>query len=148
MRGACKSCGKPVAQPHHNLCPECFRKAGGRASGPSDRGRLHREVVVDWAREIALALDSVRLTTAPLRKYFGKVRGIQAQLKATGDFEKARERIFELHSNAAYDKNRHVIAPLFEQFIVRNASLAERSPEDFNAFVRHFESVVAFFPRK
>ena len=89
MRGACKSCGKPVAQPHHNLCPECFRKAGGRASGPSDRGRperharrelpegylqrgyrddggrLHREIVIDWAREIAVAPIAANVLSQP-----------------------------------------------------------------------------------
>lgn len=124
---------------------------GYLAQGYFDRqGHLLPQVVVDWPRGIATALAEARLQTAQLRRFFEEARRIETQLQAGAEFAALRSsRILKMDGYAADAVTKDKAPPLFRQFIGQNLKWASQDRKSFlEGFIPHFESVVAYFPRK
>jgi CRISPR/Cas system CSM-associated protein Csm2 small subunit len=169
--GTCIKCGKPTQEEWHEYCEECYRKPPkqqreGRKKGgkrpsrglPEDylkegyfdeKGNLRPELITTHALSIAQTLAGAKMTTAALRRFFGKVRFAQRRLDSTDDFSGVIPEILALKPYVANAVTRRVVPGLFKQFIERNVDLAVKDSKSFReGFVKHFEYVVAFFPRK
>ena len=105
------------------------------------------EVAQDWAERIK------SLKPTQLRRFFDEVRAIERQFELEaqkkGDREAAfaavRPRFKMLKARAAYAKGRlgRNMPDDFLQFMV-NHTHAVQTARDFDAFLKHFEAVVAF----
>lgn len=126
--------------------------AGYLASGYFDeKGNILPEAVIDWAQEIADKLNraSPSMNATQLRKFFTEVRHIEGQLSAGKDYDSLKSRVLKLEVYAADALKKQGVPVLFKSFIDQNIKWAVRSEKDFlQGFLPHFESVVAFFPKK
>lgn len=115
------------------------------------KGNILPEVVIDWPKDIAEKLANAKPEMKPsqLRNFFSEARHIEGQLSAGKDFESLRGRILQLDSYAASAQTRGNAPPLFKEFIEQNVKWAAKDEKSFvQGFIPHFESVVAYFPKK
>jgi CRISPR/Cas system CSM-associated protein Csm2 small subunit len=168
--GKCIKCGKLTQEEWHDYCGDCFREVKrqgrnrprGKKDVPrglseeylnggyfDDRGNLRPELIVTEARSVAQELDKADMTSTALRRFFGKVRFAQRKLDQHGDFLAIVPDILALEPYVANAVTRGVVPHLFKEFLERNVKLAVADSKSFlQGFVKHFEYVVAFFPRK
>ncbi len=84
-----------------------------------------------------------------LRRFFGKVKIAERKLETTKDFNAIVPNILTLEPYVNNAVTREVVPVLFRQFIELNVPLAVASKKAFQeGFAKHFEYVVAFFPKK
>ena len=153
------------------------RGPGGRRGGPpGDRGEsgsplpndylangyfdeqshIRRDIVIETAKEVAerIARDRrlirKKIASSAIRSFFSHVRALEAKLDGGKAFSEIRPGIWRLRSMAEYQKQRREppVNQTFVDFISRNVDLADKDEKHFRAFVKHFESVLAFFPRQ
>ena len=126
--------------------------AGYLARGYFDeKGNILSQVVIDWPKEIAQKLDAATPTmnVSQLRRFFTEVRHIEGQLAAGKNYDTLRGRILKLDVYAADARKKGGVPDLFKQFIEQNLVWATKTEKDFlSGFVPHFESIVAYFPKK
>jgi len=107
------------------------------------------EIIIEWPRHIAAQLSGARMAPAQLRNFFGEVRRIEGQLSAGQNFEALRGRILQLDAYAANAVKKDNAPLLFKQFIEQNLKWVVKDKKSFlRGFLPHFESVVAYFPKK
>lgn len=107
-------------------------------------GLMRRALFSDEALKIASQLNARNTTATRLRSFYNKLAAISYQLDQTGDFNSARVKLASFQAVVAYAKERKVVPQEFQDFIERNLSLAEQSPEAFAAFLEHYKSVIAY----
>lgn len=117
-----------------------------------EQQHLKRDYIVEYAQEIArqLAYDKYKpMTAAGLRRFFTKVRFLERKLmNKKGDFAAIAPEILALIPYVYNAKTRGVVPHLFQEFIEKNVNTAVKSQEAFlQGFLKHFEYVVAFFPK-
>jgi len=112
---------------------------------------LKREYIVEYPQQIAnqLAYDKFQqMSAAGLRRFFTKVRFLERKLEAKGDFAAVVPELLALIPYVHNAKTRKVVPQLFQQFIEQNVNAAVQSEHAFReGFLKHFEYVVAFFPK-
>jgi CRISPR type III-A-associated protein Csm2 len=171
-RAICVDCKRPFEpkQPHHRRCEECQRKTTGggwpaaqgrfesRDGGalPADylqggyfdeQGKIRREVVIDSAVAVAQLFAQQGITTAQVRQLYHKARFVEAKLAARYrdfDFAQARVELFQLQRDAVWSAARDRKNEPLKQFVERNVALATADERALDAFVEHFQSVVAY----
>jgi len=160
VRKKCRVCGK-VLKPdsRFDTCYECGMKrkqghGGGRHALPDDylaggyfdsNGYLKESLFKDDAKLVAKTLASLRMTSTSFRAFYNKVKAIENVYKATGNFDAVRPKLFAFERDVAYQVSRGVVPREFRRFIVKNSELAQQGPKEFNGFVEHFLSVLAYF---
>jgi CRISPR type III-A-associated protein Csm2 len=106
------------------------------------------EVVDELAINVAKALGNAepKMKSHQLRRFFNKMRAIEAKLDTVKSFELVKPDILGFKRDVAYAAGRGVVADEFKQFIDRNVGLAVQSEDDFRlGFIEHFQSVLAYF---
>ncbi len=81
-----------------------------------------------------------------LRRFYNRVKGIERAMERGRRFDENKALLYELQPHATYAVKRKVVNGFFPQFIARNVAQAVVNWEQFEGFVKHFESVVAYFP--
>lgn len=116
-----------------------------------EQRHLKREYIVEYADDIArkLAYDKYKqMSAAGLRRFFTKVRLLERKLMVKKEFAAIVPEILALIPYAHNAKTRGVVPHLFQEFIEKNVNTAVESEEAFRqGFLKHFEYVVAFFPK-
>jgi len=156
VQGKCKICGKPVQNPKHSYCADCYRKhaSGGSklpdgylAKGYFDEdGNLHPELMDEIAQEIAKSFGSSGLTQHQIRAFFSHARDAEERLKVVPDFNAALPGIKKLKV-LAHDRATRAGNPLpeiFVQFIDANINAIKTEKDFCQGFMPHFEAVVGF----
>ncbi len=140
--------------------------------GYFDEGKyLRLEYIVEYAHHIAEQLakhpvgndNRKHMGAAALRRFFTKVRFLQRKLDAKQDFKAIMREIRALIPYANNAQIRMVVPKLFHEFIRRNVNAVvpeelinnsqdeealTKSEHAFReGFLKHFEYVVAFFPK-
>ena len=111
-------------------------QAGGKPS-------LRREYIVGYPEEIARSLEDRDLNkSAQLRKFYDYAIRIRDMLGRGISFREAESDFCRLLVFADYAKSRNRVSQLFVDFIKRNVD-AVRDEQDFYAFLKHFEAVIA-----
>ncbi|NIR51595.1 type III-A CRISPR-associated protein Csm2 [candidate division KSB1 bacterium] len=90
-------------------------------------------------------VSDIRLTSSQIRKFFNEVKHLQSLCEARG-FEWVEPLLKMLKAKTAYaaNPNSQKIPKVFKKFIddcIDNI----HSPDDLEAFVKHFEAVVGYF---
>ena len=136
--------GRPTGGPSGGL-PEGYLRNGYF----DETGNLRPELITDHARLVAQALANAKpeMSATALKRFFGKVRRAENFLATGTLYPAVRVDILELEPLAAQSVNRRIVPQLFEQFIRRNLALVTDDRSFRQGFVRHFQYVVAYFPR-
>ena len=164
----CK-CGNEITRAGSDICYECFKKKrnasnirpssspaslpdnyldGGYFDKKGDKQYLKEAVFIEWPQKVSIALGKQGMSPTALRKFFNKLRAIEAKYKSSMDFDLVKQDIFAFDRDVAYTSGRGVTPPLFKSFIAKNIELAKRDPDNFKGFVEHFQSVIAYFKEK
>jgi CRISPR type III-A-associated protein Csm2 len=128
------------------------------------KDNLLKDIFVGWPEKITDALTHSRTkpkaTKSSLRAFYTMLRMAQNQFeaqrrtpdKAMGD---AKTQLYKLRIAAQYQRTRSVISVLCQSFLERNIDLVDRKGTDFqsfernfNAFVEHFQAVIAYLPER
>ena len=106
------------------------------------------QLIIDWPKEIANNLQ-YGMETAQLRRFFGEARRIERKIKAGVSFSSMVPDILRLEPYAADAVKKNKAPLLFRQFIEQNLKWARKDEKSFlKGFMPHFESIVAYFPKK
>lgn len=87
------------------------------------------------------------INTSQLRKFYADIKRIewtwQVQRRSDEYFFYILPQIKMLKAKVAYARGRNLVLPVFEKWINKHID-AISSPDDFRAFLLHFEAVVGF----
>lgn len=126
-------------------------------------GHLRREIFIDWAKDMTQALSHTKpeATKNSLRAFYSMLRMAKNQFDAHGADRAAawgetKTQLYKLRTAAQYQGTRGVISRLCqENFLNRNIDLVLEKGTDpdqfakyFNAFVEHFQAVIAYLPER
>lgn len=120
-----------------------------------DNGRLRPELLDAEAEQVGRRLAEAGLDSAQLRRFYGDVLGLRRrfEVRSAGRPLNERDSIFAeilpefrmLRAKAYYANRRSdKILPEVMKTFIQNHVRAVKTWQDFLAFCRHFEAVVAF----
>jgi len=161
MRIKCADCGKEFVQKeaHHKICFECQKKK--RADGHNfdglpagyldkvaggyfdEKNCLRVEFVGEMASNVAKSFGT-KLKNHQLRRYYGHVKAAENRLNMTGDWPSVNIDIKKLGAFVSEAKGKDKVPDSFYKFIDGNV-MQIQTRHDFEAFVEHFQAVVAYF---
>lgn len=133
---------KPIGLPRDYL-------KGGYFEPAADRGRavLRREYIVGYPAEIASSLaDREKNKSTQLRKFYDYCIRIRDMLDRGQSFQEVESDFCRLAAFAKYAESRGRVSSLFVDFIQKNVG-AVHSKEEFYAFLKHFEAVIAYIKK-
>lgn len=132
--------------------------------GYFDEGQnaLRREIFIEWPQAITQSLRGVKppATKNSLRAFYSMLRMAKTQFDAQrGDPKRAQAdattQLYKLRTAAQYQQTRAVISQLCHRFLTKNIdAVLERGKDfgsfqkNFDAFVEHFQAVIAYLPEK
>lgn len=124
-----------------------------------DKGNLKPEWVTEKAEKAAASFyiinprtnrvdDRKSLKNSQLRKFYGDFKGLESEVNQAGDSSEERflavlPRIKMAAAKVTYAKARGVVPENFVSWMKEHTAQIN-SPEDFCAFLLHFEAVVGF----
>lgn len=148
---------KPNQKSFNNFVPQLpkgYLVGGYYEEG--ERGRvLKKEYIVDFPISIAKALSSKedsengkRNKRSQIRKFYEYSISIRELAnRKNGDFRVIEAELDRLLPFAQYKMSRNTVSQLFVDFINKNVSNIKNT-EDLQAFVKHFEAIVAYLPKE
>lgn len=134
-------------QPQSTL-PEKYLEGGYFDSTAKEaRPVLRREYIIGYPAKIAQALeDREKNKSSQLRKFYDYCIRIRDMLDRGQSFREVESDFCRLAAFAKYAESRSKVSSLFVEFIQKNVN-AIRSKEDFYAFLKHFEAVIAYIKK-
>lgn len=112
-----------------------------------ERPALRREYIIGYPEAIAKALeDREKNKSTQLRKFYDYCIRIRDMLERGQSFCELKSEFCRLAPFAKYAESRSKVSGLFVQFIQKNVD-AVRSKDDFYAFLKHFEAVIAYIKK-
>lgn len=138
--------GRPYAAPPNRGLPQGYLKDGYFAK-EGDRLVLREEFIIDYPAKIAAALeDRDKNKSSQLRKFYDYCIRIRSMMDYGRSFKEVRSEFARLGPFAKYSESRSRVSDIFVEFIQRNVDKV-RTEEDFNAFLKHFEAVIAYLKK-
>lgn len=127
-----------------------------------DKGTMLRGIFIEWPESITRSLRAAKPPASKnsLRAFYSMLRMAKTQFdaqrsdpaKAMAD---AKVQLYKLRTAAQYQQTRNVISSLCQKFLNKNIdTVIEKgnAPAEFagnfNAFVEHFQAVIAYLPEK
>ena len=140
--------GRPYGQPFQPSLPEGYLKGGYfEPAAEGERPALRKEYIVGYPEKIAKALeDREKNKSAQLRKFYDYCIRIRDMLERGQSFRELESEFCRLAAFAKYAESRGKVSGLFVEFIQKNVD-AVQSKEEFYAFVKHFEAVIAYIKK-
>ncbi|MFH0938637.1 MAG: type III-A CRISPR-associated protein Csm2 [Planctomycetota bacterium] len=112
-----------------------------------EKKNMRSDLLCKEAKDLAEELSKeISTSSTQMRRFFKEVRDLEKIVGAKG-FDATRARIGMLVAKAHYAFNRQKIGPRFRRYLENNVE-AIQDTRDFEAFVKSFEAVVAYFPQK
>lgn len=107
-------------------------------------GGYRREI---YCEEAQFVVEKLRYGTSvhALRRFYNRIKGLERSMDRGRRFDENKTQLYALHPHAVYAKERQLVSKFFPEFIQRNITQAVANWEQFEGFVKHFESVVAYF---
>ena len=131
--------------------------SGGYFETIKGENALKPEYIVEYSKEIAKKLadrneweksNTPQNKRSQIRKFYEYVLRIQGLLRRKNDnFGAVEAELKRLIPYVDYAVSRGTVSELFQNFINDNM-MAIHNVEDLNAFVKHFESIVAYLPKE
>lgn len=116
----------------------------------SDKPVLRKEYILGYPVKIAGSLaekDRNLNKSSQIRKYYDYCIRIRDLISSGRKYEEVESEFYRLANFVSYAESRKLVTPLFVEFIEKNIENIHNN-EDFNAFVKHFEAVVAHLKEK
>lgn len=111
------------------------------------RPALRREFIIEYPEKIAKALDDrEKNKSTQLRKFYDYCIRIRDMLDRGQSFGEVESDFCRLAAFAKYAESRSKVSGLFVDFIQKNVETVQ-SKEDFYAFLKHFEAVIAYIKK-
>jgi CRISPR-associated protein Csm2 len=108
---------------------------------------LKCEYILEFAKQISKNfIDGNKNKSSQLRKFYDYCMRLQQTLATGNDFAAIQADFSRLVPFVEYAKTRGRVTPLFVDFIKQNVA-AVKNKEDYRAFVKHFEAIVAYLPK-
>lgn len=131
--------------------PEGYLKDGYFDKGPQGK-TVKTELMWKTAEEIAKGLyrGKPQIKKTQLRKYYDYCKRLQSMMQAKNmGFDAVKPLFAKLLGYVTNALNKHtpLVPMMFKQFVEKNI-LAVKGTDDFNAFIAHFEMIVAYYPKK
>lgn len=112
-----------------------------------ERPALRREYIIGYPAKIAQALeDREKNKSTQLRKFYDYCIRIRDMLDRGQSFGEVESDFCRLAAFAKYAESRSKVSGLFVDFIQKNVETVQ-SKEDFYAFLKHFEAVIAYIKK-
>ena len=110
---------------------------------------LKPEFIVEYPEEIARRLKNYRKNKlSQLWKFYDHTMRVEDRLRRNGDpLEILVAELRELQPAVNYAKGRETVTQEFQNFIDFNVKCINDN-EDLRAFIKHFQSVIAYLPRQ
>lgn len=110
---------------------------------------LKPEFIVEYPEEIARRLRNYRKNKlSQLWKFYDHTMRVEDRLRRSGDpLEILKAELRELQPAVNYAKGRETVTQEFQDFIDFNVRCINDN-EDLRAFIKHFQSVIAYLPRQ
>ncbi|MGA9056757.1 MAG: type III-A CRISPR-associated protein Csm2 [Terriglobia bacterium] len=156
--GGRKGRGDRGRRPDHQPAPPALSPEYLRDGYFDKEGHLRAEVFIEWPeKELKPKLNA---TKNSLRAFYTMLRMAKNQLEGwRGQPDKAREdaknQLLRMRVGAEYQLTRKVISQVCHDFLVRNIDEVlkqvgsfENFAKNLNAFVEHFQAVIAYLPEK
>lgn len=105
---------------------------------------INKKLITEVAHEYGVKFVKEGIPASQLRNFFNDVRSIEAKVKAGNSFDEVMPHILMLKAKAYYAAGRNNKLKPFKEFITKYVDRIE-TKEDFDAFVKFFEAVVAYF---
>lgn len=141
--------GRNQNNPEEKSLPQGYL-SGGYYEMVDGEKVMKKDYILSYPREIAQALSVKRDVNkqSQIRKFYEYSLRIQGILRRkNGDFKLVETELNRLIPHAHYAMNRGTISELFKNFIERNLKSIHNA-EDLNAFIKHFEAIVAYLPKE
>lgn len=161
MKRKCADCGKEFVpkEAHHKTCFDCARKKKSGDIVPEglpigylenvskgyfdENGCIREEFLTGTASDVARSFGT-KLRNHQLRRFYGHIKAADNRLKMTGDWPSVNLDVKKLSSLVAEAKGKDKVPDSFFKFIDANIKRI-RSKPDFEAFIEHFQAIVAYF---
>lgn len=125
-------------------------------------GHLLQQLFLEWPVQItdALAMARPKATKNSLRAFYSMLRMAKNQFDAQRNepqtaWGDAKTQLYKLRTAAQYQSTRNVISRLCQDFLNSNIDAVLQEGKDpelfgkyFNAFVEHFQAVMAYLPER
>lgn len=130
--------------------------AGGYFETVNGEEVLKKDYIVKYSKEIADALSNKQEwdsgkeqnKRSQIRKYYEYCLRIQGSMqRKNGDFAAVESELNRLLPFIEYARSRSTVSELFRVFINKNISQIHEAKE-LNAFIKHFEAIVAYLPKE
>ena len=112
---------------------------------PQEKPVMRKEYILGYPRQIAGALNERNQNlnkSSQIRKYYDYCIRIRDLLQMGYSFPEVESEFCRISNFVAYAKSRSLVTQVFVDFIDRNIK-AIHNGNDFYAFLKHFEAVVA-----
>lgn len=128
--------------------PEGYLKDGYfQPAAEGERPALRREFIIGYPEKIARALeDREKNKSTQLRKFYDYCIRIRDMLDRGQSFREVESDFCRLLAFVKYAETRGKVSALFVEFIQKNMDMIH-SKEEFYAFVKHFEAVIAYIKK-
>lgn len=116
-----------------------------------EKKKMNPDYIVVYAKNIARSLEkeggNMKNKRTQIRKYYDYCIRVRDKLSRAGnDFSYVEADFAELLPKVSYAKSRSTVTDLFVEFIDKNIN-AVKDAKDYRAFLKHFESIVAFMKK-
>lgn len=109
---------------------------------------INRDFIIGFPAEIAQALDEKdKNKSTQIRKFYDYCIRIRDMMTQGKTFEEVEGEFCRLENFAKYSESRGLVTPVFVKFIQKNVN-AVYNEQDFYAFIKHFEAVIAHLKSK
>lgn len=109
-----------------------------------DNGTLRYSIFKEDAIKVAKALNLQNTTATRLRSFYDRLRAIEYHLQQTNDFPAVKLKLLSFSNSVEYATARGTVPKVFQDFINKNISLAQKDKASFKGFLEHYKSVLAY----
>lgn len=123
---------------------------GGYFEQRDGKSVLKRDYILSYPAQIAESMierDRNMNKSSQIRKYYDYSIRIRDMMHTGKSFPEVEAEFCRLSNFVAYAESRGLVSRLFVRFIDKNIE-AIHNKEDFSAFIKHFEAVVAHLKEK
>lgn len=150
--------GDRERRPDHRQPPPVLEPEYLRGGYFDNKGHLRREIFIEWPEKVLK--PKLNATKNSLRAFYTMLRMAKTQFdRQRGNRDKAQEdaknQLLKMRVGAEYQLTRKVIGQVCHDFLIRNIDVVlqpdarfEEFAKNLNAFLEHFQAVVAYLPEK
>lgn len=122
--------------------------SGYYMEGGNGLSSIKKELVVDYAVEIANKFAQAKVTSTQIRSFYDAVKQVETRADITSlDYDQLMEDIYPLLAVVRLKCEKETLPVVFEEFLKLNISNINNK-RDIKAFEKHFKTILCYMPQK